>query len=95
MRADADIQIARHLGATVLGTSRTASKLERAREYGLDEGILKSRPLTLDSVHLILDVLGAAAFADNLAALAPRGRLVMLGFLTGSQVEADLSPILR
>lgn len=103
-------QIAKHLGATVLGTSRTASKLERAKEYGLDVGILTSREsgagrrepnepdsrlLTPDSVHVILDVLGATAFAANLAALAPRGRLVMLGFLAGSKVEVDLAPILR
>jgi NADPH:quinone reductase-like Zn-dependent oxidoreductase len=33
--------------------------------------------------------------ADNLAVLAPRGRLVMLGFLTGSQTAVDLGPILR
>ncbi|HEU4681281.1 MAG TPA: zinc-binding dehydrogenase, partial [Gemmatimonadales bacterium] len=32
---------------------------------------------------------------DNLAVLAPRGRLIMLGFLAGSRTEIDLSPILR
>ena len=32
-------QIARHLGATVLGTSRSAEKLARALRYGLDRGI--------------------------------------------------------
>jgi NADPH2:quinone reductase len=46
-------------------------------------------------VHVILDVLGGPAFADNLAILAPRGRLIMLGFLAGSGTEADLGPILR
>ena len=43
----------------------------------------------------MLDVLGGPALADNLAALAPRGRLVLLGFLAGSRATVDLSPILR
>ena len=32
-------QIAKHLGATVIGTSRSADKLARAAVYGLDIGI--------------------------------------------------------
>jgi NADPH:quinone reductase-like Zn-dependent oxidoreductase len=43
----------------------------------------------------VLDVLGGPAFADNLAVLAPRGRLILLGFLAGSGADADLAPILR
>ena len=43
----------------------------------------------------MLDVLGGPAFADNLAVLAPRGRLILLGFLAGSASNADLVPILR
>ena len=46
-------------------------------------------------MDVVLDVLGGPAFADNLVVLAPRGRLILLGFLAGSQTEADLSPILR
>jgi putative PIG3 family NAD(P)H quinone oxidoreductase len=97
----AAVQIARHLGATVLGTSRSAGKLARATVYGLDQGIDTSRTPFRDAVgepvHVILDVLGGPAFADNLAVLAPRGRLVLLGFLAGSATPAtaDLSPILR
>jgi putative PIG3 family NAD(P)H quinone oxidoreductase len=92
-------QIARHLGATVLGTSRSADKLARATLYGLDVGIDTSRQRFADAVgepvHVILDVLGGPAFAENLRALAPRGRLVLLGFLAGSATEADLAPMLR
>jgi NADPH:quinone reductase len=93
-------QIAKHLGATVIGTSRSADKLARALVYGLDAGIDTSRAgfreaLSDDPVHLILDVLGGPAFADNLAVLAPRGRLIMLGHLAGGRATADLGPILR
>jgi NADPH:quinone reductase len=92
-------QIAKQLGAIVLGTSRSGDKLARALLYGLDVGIDTSRTPFREAVgepvHLVLDVLGGPAFADNLAVLAPRGRLIMLGFLAGSTTEADLSPILR
>jgi NADPH:quinone reductase len=93
-------QVARRLGAgTVLGTSRTGSKLERARSYGLNIGINTAsasfRDQVGDPVHVILDVLGGSALADNLAILAPLGRLVLLGFLGSSTANLDLSPILR
>jgi putative PIG3 family NAD(P)H quinone oxidoreductase len=92
-------QIAKHLGATVLGTSRSGDKLARALVYGLDVGIDTSQESFRESVgepvNLVLDVLGGPALAENLAVLAPRGRLVMLGFLAGSRTEADLAPILR
>jgi putative PIG3 family NAD(P)H quinone oxidoreductase len=92
-------QIAKHLGATVLGTSRSGDKLARALVYGLDIGIDTTQTPFRDAigepVHVILDVLGGPAFADNLAVLAPRGRLIMLGHLAGGRAEADLAPILR
>jgi NADPH2:quinone reductase len=92
-------QIAKQLGATVLGTSRSGDKLARALLYGLDIGIDTSRTpfreVVGEPVHVVLDVLGGTALADNLAVLAPRGRLVLLGFLAGSEAEVDLGPILR
>lgn len=92
-------QIARHMGAVVLGTSRSATKLARAAVYGLDVGIDTSstpfREAVGEPVHVVLDVLGGPAFADNLAVLAPRGRLVLLGFLNGPHAQVDLSPVLR
>ena len=93
------IQLAKRLGATVLGTSRTAAKLEQARAAGMDAGIDTStgsfREAVVPPVDVVIDVLGGPAFADNLAVLAPRGRLVMLGFLQGPKVETSLEPLLR
>jgi NADPH:quinone reductase len=92
-------QIAKHLGATVLGTSRSGDKLARALVYGLDIGIDTTQTPFRDAVgepvQVVLDVLGGPAFADNLAVLAPRGRLILLGFLAGSGTNADVSPILH
>ncbi len=91
-------QIARHLGATVIGTSRSAGKLARAVVYGLDTGIDTSkasfREALTEPVNVVLDAIGGPAFEDNLAVLAPRGRLVLLGFLAGSRTTADLGPVL-
>ena len=92
-------QIAKHLGATVLGTSRSADKLARALVYGLDIGIDTSstpfRQALTEPVHVILDSIGGPAFGDNLAVLAPQGRLVLLGYLGGTRTTTDLGPIVR
>ena len=96
----AAIQIAKVLGATVLGTSRTPGKLQSLGALGLDVAIDTSggsfrEQITLP-VHVILDVLGGPAFQENLALLSPRGRLVLLGFLQGPVVpQASLEMILR
>lgn len=96
----AAIQLAKLLGATTIGTTRSPQKLPALRELGLDVGIDSSgrsfREQVAMPVHVILDVLGGPAFQDNLAVLAPRGRLVMLGFLQGPvAAQANLDVILR
>lgn len=95
----AAIQLVRLLRAISVGTSRNAGKLSRATALGLDEAIDTStrnfREGLTAPVNVILDVLGGPAFVDNLEALAPRGRLVLLGHLQGAKVEGTLGPILR
>jgi NADPH2:quinone reductase len=94
----AAVQLARRLGATTVGTSRSAAKLEQARALGLDEAIDTSGGFggrLSAPVNLILDVLGGPVLAENLEALAPRGRLVLLGFLQGPSAQVNLDPILR
>jgi putative PIG3 family NAD(P)H quinone oxidoreductase len=95
----AAVQLAKAMHLTVAGTSRTASKLDRLVALGLDEPINTSngsfRNHLEEPVHAVIDSLGGPAFADNLAVLHPRGRLVMIGHLQGSRTEADLGLILR
>jgi len=95
----AAIQIARLLGAHSLGTSRTPEKLARAKELGLETGISTAtsgfRDQVGEPVNVIIDVLGGPAWADNLAVLAPLGRMVVLAFLQGPQISADFTPLLR
>jgi NADPH:quinone reductase-like Zn-dependent oxidoreductase len=96
----AAVQLVRRLRAQSVGTSRDAGKLARATALGLDEAIdtssVRFAERIDDPVNVILDVFGGPAFADNLEVLAPRGRLVMLGFLQGAKApELSLEPIVR
>lgn len=95
----AALQLAKAFGAVVVGTSRSKAKLERASALGLDVAIDTSatrfRDAMREPVNVVLDPLGAPAFEDNMAVLAPQGRLVLIGFLQGSRAETDLEALLR
>lgn len=95
----AAVQLAKRIGATTVGTSRSPTKLEQAKAIGLDEAIDTTAggfvQRLFAPVNVILDVLGGPALGENLEALAPRGRLVMLGFLQGPQAELSMDPMLR
>jgi putative PIG3 family NAD(P)H quinone oxidoreductase len=95
----AAVQLCRMLGVHAAGTSRSAGKLARLAALGLEEPIDTSRAgfreQLREPVDAVIDVLGGAALADNLAVLRPRGRLVVLGLLQGARAEADLGLVLR
>jgi NADPH2:quinone reductase len=97
-------QVASAMGCTVFGTSRTAEKLERMAEYGVDHGILTSRDdwpeevnrLTGDAgVDVLIDHLGGPSWEANVEALGMRGRLVVVGLLAGSKAQVDLRTLMR
>jgi putative PIG3 family NAD(P)H quinone oxidoreductase len=89
-------QLAKAVGARAIGTSRTGDKLERAKEYGLEEAVVVGSDPTssLDAikrftgdqgVDVVLDLVGAAYLEANLKALALRGRMILVGTTSGSQ----------
>jgi NADPH2:quinone reductase len=99
----AAVQIAHAMGCTVFGTSRSAEKLEQAAALGLDVGIDTSREdfaavvqerTAGYGVNAVIDQVGAAALAGNLASLAVRGRLVLVGLLGGAEATLDLRTLL-
>jgi NADPH2:quinone reductase len=100
----AAMQIARVIGAKVLGTSRSARKLQRAVELGLDVPIDVSTQLFDDvvmrvthgrGVDVIIDFIGADYFERNLNALATKGRLVFVSTLSGSDVKLSIRVVMQ
>ncbi len=104
----AAVQIARAIGARAIGTARTAAKLGRARSLGLAEadGIVPEGepPRFADRVRaraggrgvdVVLELVGGDYVPESLAALAPSGRLVLVGLLAGSRADVDLGLVLR
>ena len=95
-------QLVRAAGAIAYGTSRTAEKLERAREFGLTESVVVSGdPATFvgavkrwtkdKGVDVILDLVGAAYLKPNLESLGTTGRLIFVGTTSGSKAGIDYS----
>jgi NADPH:quinone reductase len=99
----AAVQIAHAMGCAVAGTSRTADKLEEAKQLGLALAIdtstddfsevIKYQTAGL-GVQVIIDFLGAPALAANLASLAIGGRLVLVGLLGGTLASLDLRTLM-
>jgi NADPH:quinone reductase len=97
----AAVQLASAVGATVYGTSRTESKLERAKPLGLDVGLSATnfaqevQRLTHGAgVHVVLDFIGADYMKQNLDALGSWGRLVFLATLGGTEASVDLRKVM-
>ncbi|MGF3054966.1 NAD(P)H-quinone oxidoreductase [Microbacterium sp. YY-01] len=98
------VQYLAALGARVITTGSSAEKLQWARDLGAHHTINYRTENFADRVHditgghgadYILDVVGADYLADNLAALAVGGRLVVIGLGSGSQAPLDLGLLLR
>ena len=100
------LQLARAAGAAVIGTSRTAAKLERARALGVDHGLLLDggQPRFAEEVKkltggigvpLVLEFVGGLYLAEDLSALATGGRIVVIGTMGGAKVDLELGLLMR
>ncbi len=96
-------QLAGVAGAFVLGTSRSAAKRERLARMGLFHVIDPGAPDAAERIfeitsgrgaHVVLDLVGAAAWEMNLRVLRLRGRLIVVGLLGGSRCEIDLARLM-
>ena len=100
----AALQLATISGGMTVGTSRSAQKLERAKELGLQVGIDASREgwvsqiekaVGVDRIQTILDLVGAPYLEANLRLLALRGRMVVVGLTAGAQAQLNMGVLLR
>ena len=99
----AALQLIKARHARCIGTSRTASKLERAMELGLDEAIDSTadelvpavRRITGDGANAAIDLVGGSMFPATLESSALRGRLVLVGITAGPKADVNLAVLLR
>ena len=86
------VQMAKLLGATVIGTTSTQDKAQLAKQAGADHVVLYSetdfvseaKRLTGDrGVDVVYDSVGASTFAKSLDCLRPRGMMVSFGQSSG------------
>src|SRR3954454_23590569 len=90
-------------GATIAVTAGTAEKLDRCAELGADvtinyrdEDFVEKLRAATDGrgADVILDNMGAKYLSRNIDALAPDGRLVIIGMQGGTKAEINLGALL-
>jgi len=86
------VQWARHLGATVIGTTSSEEKARTAREAGAEHVVVytdedfvaESKRITNGhGADLIIDGVGRSTFKGDLEAVAIRGQIVIFGAASG------------
>lgn len=92
------VQMAKALGARVLGTAGSEEKARLGREAGADEVIVyathdfaaETKRLTGgEGVHVVYDGVGKTTFERDLDVLRPRGYLVLFGGASGAVPPFD------
>jgi putative PIG3 family NAD(P)H quinone oxidoreductase len=101
----AAVQIARVMGASLtIGTAGDAAKLAKAASLGLDVGVNYRQQDFADEVRkatggrgvdVILDVIGADYWDRNMASLALKGRMVLVGLMGGNSTNANIGVLLQ
>lgn len=95
------VQLAKAMGATVIGTASSPEKLEFIRQLGADHALLytnfapKVLEITESGADVILDSIAGETFNQGLACLAPFGRLVVFGHASGEAGTLDTRPLHR
>jgi NADPH2:quinone reductase len=99
----AAVQLVQAFGGQAIGTSRSAERLERLRDYGLAHAHVEGQgtlPRWTQEVtagrgaEVVLDLLGGH-LQENLQALAEEGRLIVVGMLSGhAQDQLNLGHLL-
>lgn len=96
----AALQMAKALGAKVIGTSGSQDKLARLQALGLDLGLCTRgadfHEAVLQAtggkgVNLVVNTVGGSVFAENLRCMAFEGRLATVGYVDGVlKAELDI-----
>ena len=94
------IQLAKARGANVVTTAGSPEKCEACRALGADLAIdyreqdFVAETKAFGGADVILDMVGGDYFARNVAAARPDARIVMIAFLGGAEVTANMAPVM-
>jgi NADPH2:quinone reductase len=95
------IQMGKAAGAKVIATSRGRDKAEQALKLGADVSIdvttedFEALAKAAGGVDVVLDMVGGAYFAKNLAALNTGGRIVYIAALGGGTIELPIGAMMQ
>jgi NADPH2:quinone reductase len=89
------VQMAKMLGAHVIGTAGSQEKAQLARDAGADEVVIYTREDFVPKakgMHVVYDGVGKTTFMSSLDCLRPRGMMVSFGNASGP--VPDFTPLL-
>jgi len=93
------IQLGKALGARVVTTARKAKHdallalgADHVIDYSTEDFVARVREL--GGADVILDIMGASQLARNIEALAPNGRLAIIGMQGGTKAELNLQRLM-
>jgi NADPH:quinone reductase len=95
------IQMGKAAGAKVIATSRGRDKADQALKLGADVSIdvttedFEALARQAGGVDVVLDMVGGAYFAKNLAALNTGGRIVYIAALGGGTLELPIGAMMQ
>jgi NADPH2:quinone reductase len=84
------VQMAKMLGAHVIGTVGDEEKAKQAKEVGADEVVVYTKEdftAKAKGVHVVYDSVGQSTFMKSLDCLRPRGMMVSFGNASGPVTE--------
>lgn len=101
----AGVQLARAYGATPFGTARTAEKIEKAKKFGLADGVaIAHDPEAMltqlerwtngRGIDVTLDLVGGPYVAASVRASAPRARIMLIGTVAGRAGNLPIGMVL-
>lgn len=96
----AAVQLVRAIQAVPFGTSRTAAKLDQAKSYGMEDGLVvrdnfdhllaAMEQLTRgQGVNVMLDLAGGPYVKAGQKLLAAKGRMILVGTVAGGNYELE------
>jgi putative PIG3 family NAD(P)H quinone oxidoreductase len=100
----AAMQIAKAIGARVIGTARTPEKVGHARQLGFREVLVVEGGAFAEQVlgrtdgrgvDVVVELVGGGYLSQDLVCMALGGRIVVVGTMAGVRADVDLTALMR